>query len=235
MGASKHNVGFVARTYLQITVSRRHTGRVVKGGRRVESSGVASVDYHGSFADRRARYKNFNSMRSVIAHAFCPEMGGAIHFDDTEVWSAKMQSNRQPELETTNLYVTALHEFGHSLGLSHDYNRWSIMYPYYRDIEFLPANWKHWARQDVELLYKAIAPPTNPNRVKAALTFCHHSPPPTIQTTHEPELSISIFDIISLTPTKRDQRMATVAAATTTNKDGLCADYDSVVGRLMDN
>ena len=38
--------------------------------------------------------------------------GGDAHFDDEEYWTME-------EYKGTNLFQTAAHEFGHSLGLSH--------------------------------------------------------------------------------------------------------------------
>ena len=55
---------------------------------------------------------------SVLAHAFYPPIGG-IHFNINVNWSR------------ISLYNVALHEVGHTLGLSHILDEKSIMFPYY--------------------------------------------------------------------------------------------------------
>ena len=54
----------------------------------------------------------FDGPGGTLAHAFFPQYGGDAHFDDQEYWTIN-------EFKGTNLFQTAAHEFGHSLGLSH--------------------------------------------------------------------------------------------------------------------
>ena len=60
----------------------------------------------------------------ILAHAFSPENGGT-HFDDDEDWT--YHNNRGTEIE-----ITATHELGHALGLSHTVVFGSVMVPFYQ-------------------------------------------------------------------------------------------------------
>ena len=61
--------------------------------------------------------KPFDGPGSSVAHAFYPDNGGDIHFDDDESWT------------TTKLLPVAVHEIGHSLGLKHSNAPGSVMAP----------------------------------------------------------------------------------------------------------
>uniref|UniRef100_A0A3B4DMA8 Peptidase metallopeptidase domain-containing protein n=1 Tax=Pygocentrus nattereri TaxID=42514 RepID=A0A3B4DMA8_PYGNA len=65
----------------------------------------------------------FDGPRGTLAHAFDPGegIGGDVHFDDDELWTAGF-----------NLHLVAAHEFGHALGLRHSQNTESLMYPTYK-------------------------------------------------------------------------------------------------------
>lgn len=58
--------------------------------------------------------------KEVLAHAFYP-LNGDIHFNIEIDWNA------------TDIFLTVLHEIGHSLGLNHVMDDKSIMFPYYLD------------------------------------------------------------------------------------------------------
>ncbi|PVH68823.1 hypothetical protein DL98DRAFT_384861, partial [Cadophora sp. DSE1049] len=83
----------------------------------------------GTAADIRIRFAvldhgdgyPFDGVGTVLAHAFSPGNGdsniaGDAHFDDDETWTVQ------------SLGHTALHEFGHSLGLGHSDITTAVMY-----------------------------------------------------------------------------------------------------------
>ena len=74
-------------------------------------SGTAHIDIRFE-KKRHGDGDPFDGPGGTLAHAFFPQYGGDAHFDDQEYWTIDSFTG-------TNLYQTAAHEFGHSLGLSH--------------------------------------------------------------------------------------------------------------------
>ena len=67
----------------------------------------------------------FKGTGGVLAHGFYPPRGD-LHFDAEENWVDKKTPPGH------NLFVVAVHEIGHCLGLNHSKNRDSVMFPSYK-------------------------------------------------------------------------------------------------------
>lgn len=74
----------------------------------------------------------FDGIGGVLGHAYYPDETNSpieIHIDADEKWYLKMD-NQAPK-NMTNLFVTLIHEIGHSLGLGHSNDPNSVMYAFY--------------------------------------------------------------------------------------------------------
>nr|XP_014271579.2 collagenase 3-like [Halyomorpha halys] len=89
------------------------------------SSGPVTIEIR--FEKGRHGHGNpFDGPGKVLAHASFPSAEDSfVHFDDSEHWTVDSYRG-------TNLFQVAVHEFGHSLGLSHSEKKSAVMYPTHR-------------------------------------------------------------------------------------------------------
>ncbi|MCP9258565.1 hypothetical protein DINM_001592 [Dirofilaria immitis] len=91
----------------------------------------ADIKIQFAIGDHGDPYR-FDGSGRILAHAFPPGegIGGDIHLDDDEHWTIALTGD--PYRQHVSLRAIAMHEFGHSIGLSHSQQEDSIMYSFYQ-------------------------------------------------------------------------------------------------------
>ena len=97
----------------------------------------------------------FQGTGGVLAHGFYPGpgIGGDLHFDADENWTD------QKTPPGHNLFVVAVHEIGHCLGLTHSQSADSVMYPTYKHEWSTKESHNILSQEDIERIQKAYGKP----------------------------------------------------------------------------